>query len=114
MDQPYSAFADWLSKFHAASDFIQALWILAGPLGLVGIAWSIAWAAREIAALRVRRGTAQPEAPAAPEPGTLQGWPIYAIYQGTDGRWMFYVHGKLRELRGDEMPEGPPPRLTSH
>ena len=111
MDQPYSVFADWLSKFHASSDWIQALWILAGPACLVGVAWSLAWAARELAALRIRRYAAQPE---DPQPGTLQGWPIYAIYHGTDGRWMFYVHGAVRELRADETPQGPPPRLTPH
>jgi hypothetical protein len=42
MDPSYSAFADWLSKVHTAPPLIQALWILAGPATLVGIAFCIA------------------------------------------------------------------------
>jgi hypothetical protein len=111
MNQPYSLVADWLDTFQTSSEWIQALWILAGPASLVGVAWSIVWAAREIATLRIRREASQPE---GPQPGTLEGWPIYAIYRGTDGRWMFYVHGAVRELRADETPQEPPPRLTPH
>jgi hypothetical protein len=38
---PYSPFADWLSKFHMASEPIQALWILALTLMVLAICWSL-------------------------------------------------------------------------
>jgi hypothetical protein len=39
MDQPYNAFADWLSKFHTSSEPIQALWIVAIAATVVGLAY---------------------------------------------------------------------------
>jgi hypothetical protein len=37
MEQPYSAFADWLSKFHTWPESIQALWLLSVPLTVLGL-----------------------------------------------------------------------------
>lgn len=37
MDQPYSAWADWLSKFHTWPESIQALWLIAVPVTLIGV-----------------------------------------------------------------------------
>ena len=39
MDQPYSPFADWLSKFHTSSEPIQALWIVAFVTLVLGLAY---------------------------------------------------------------------------
>jgi hypothetical protein len=41
MDQPYSMWADSLSKFQNSSDPIQALWLVAVPLTLLGITWLV-------------------------------------------------------------------------
>ena len=68
MDQPYSPFADWLSKFHMSSEPIQALWIVA----IVTLVLGLAYFAKEIvvAALRPYRhsGAAQRN----PEPITAR------------------------------------------
>ena len=68
MDQPYSPFADWLSKFHMSSEPIQALWIVA----IVTLVLGLAYFAKEIvvAALRPHRhsGAAQRN----PEPITAR------------------------------------------
>ena len=37
--QPYSLLADWLSKFHTWPEFIQALWLVAVPITLLGMTW---------------------------------------------------------------------------
>jgi len=37
MGQPYSAWADWLSKFHTWSEPIQALWLVSVPVTLLGM-----------------------------------------------------------------------------
>ena len=54
MDQPYSFLADCLSKFHTASEPIQALWILAPVAMILGVTWLVARAAVEIATIRYR------------------------------------------------------------
>src|SRR3954462_5083675 len=41
MDQPYSPFADWLSKFYLASEPIQALWIVALSATVLGVTWIV-------------------------------------------------------------------------
>ena len=51
MDQPYSAWADWLSKFHTWPESIQALWLLAGPATLLGVTWLIMRGVAEIVRL---------------------------------------------------------------
>ena len=37
MNPPYSFWADWLSKFHASSDLIKALWIVAATVTALGV-----------------------------------------------------------------------------
>jgi hypothetical protein len=96
MDLSYSAFADWLSKVHTAPPLIQALWILAGPATIVGVAFCVAWAAREIAALRVR-------AQRAAEP---EGFWLHAIERTPEGRWMLLSRGRARELGEGSPPQG--------
>ena len=39
MDQPYSAWADWLNKFHTSSEWIQALWLVTGATTVLGVTW---------------------------------------------------------------------------
>ncbi|MBZ6078778.1 hypothetical protein [Microvirga puerhi] len=48
MDQPYSIVADWLSKFHIWPEFIQALWVIAIPVTVLGTAWIMMRGVREI------------------------------------------------------------------
>src|SRR3954452_14386640 len=53
---PYSPFADWLSKFHTASEPIQALWIVAIVVVALGTVWALTLPLRVwLAALRMRR-----------------------------------------------------------
>ncbi|WP_201838590.1 hypothetical protein [Microvirga zambiensis] len=54
MDQPYSAWADWLSKFHTWPESIQALWLLAVPATLLGMTWLVMRGLAEI--VRLARG----------------------------------------------------------
>jgi hypothetical protein len=79
MDQPYRA--DWLSKFHTWPEPIQALWLVAVPATLLGLAWLVLRFARDLVSLW--RG--HPE------------WPprlIYGVYRDRRGRWMIYRHGQ--------------------
>ena len=41
MGQPYSAWADWLDKFDKTSEGIQALWILAGTVTVLGLTFIV-------------------------------------------------------------------------
>jgi hypothetical protein len=41
MDQPYSVIADWLSKFHTWPETIQALWLIALPVTVLGVTWIV-------------------------------------------------------------------------
>ena len=41
MGQRYSAWADWLDKFDKASEGIQALWILAGTVTVLGLTFIV-------------------------------------------------------------------------
>jgi hypothetical protein len=96
MDPSYSAFADWLSKVHTAPPLIQALWILAGPATVVGVTACIAWAAREIAAIRAgARRAAEPE-----------GIWLHAVDRTPEGRRMLPSRGRARELEDRSPPQG--------
>ena len=55
MDQPYSLWADWLSKFQSSSEPIQALWLVATPATLVGITWLAMRGLVQLAPLLSRR-----------------------------------------------------------
>jgi hypothetical protein len=48
MGPPYSAWADWLDKFHTSSDWIQALWLVSGSLTALGVTWLVMRAIRDI------------------------------------------------------------------
>lgn len=93
MDQPYSPWADWLDKFHTSPDWIQALWLVVVPLALVGIAFCVMRAVREITVAALDRR------------GMCQGRPVYAIYQAPDGRWLIYARGAVRELKPEDFAE---------
>jgi len=70
MDQPYSAWADWLSKFHTWPESIQALWLLAVPATLLGMTWLVMRGVAEIVWIfrgdrirpTIRRHVSEPEA----------------------------------------------------
>ncbi|MEE1610344.1 hypothetical protein [Microvirga sp. CF3016] len=92
MDQPYSPFADWLSKFHTWSESIQALWLVAVPATVLGLTWLVLRGVREI--ISFSRG----------ERGHL----VYGVYQDPEGRWMVYWHGRTPQAVDWE---NPPPEL---
>jgi hypothetical protein len=105
MDQPYSHFADWLSKFHASPEPIQALWLVAIPVTVLGLAWL---ALRGIVDLvRLARGEHQERG------GRLshrwRGHLVYGVYQDDQGRWMVYWHGRAPQ---EVDWENPPPELV--
>ena len=50
MDQPYSVIADWLSKFHTWPESIQALWLIALPVTVLGVTWIVMRGLRDTAA----------------------------------------------------------------
>ena len=78
---PYSLWADWLSKFHTAPEFIQALWLIAGPLTILGVTWLVLRGLSEIvAALPAFRGT-------------HRGRLVYGVYENHDGRLLLYRDG---------------------
>jgi hypothetical protein len=86
MDQPYSVWADLLAKFHASSDLIQALWLIAVPATVLGVAYLVLRGVRDIVALLRRR---------ALDGGRL----IYGVYQDASGQWMVYSLGRgVREV----------------
>ncbi|WP_201832177.1 hypothetical protein [Microvirga zambiensis] len=51
MDQPYSAWADWLNKFHTSSEWIQALWLVTGAATVLGVTWLVMRGVCEIVGL---------------------------------------------------------------
>ncbi len=71
MHQPYSAWADWLSKFHMSSEWIQMLWLIAVPLTLLGLASLLVRLVKEVILLPRRR---------------FRGRLLYGVYEGRDGR----------------------------
>ncbi|PVE26086.1 hypothetical protein DC522_02340 [Microvirga sp. KLBC 81] len=97
MDQPYSFGADLLSKFHTAPEWIQALWLIAPMLTVLGIAYLAAQVSRE--ALRLHKVESQL--------GALEGRLLYGIYKNAHGELMLYVHGKTESLSAEDLP----PRL---
>jgi hypothetical protein len=81
--QPYSPFADWLSKFHTASEPIQALWIVA----IVVVALAAVWALT----LPLRFWLAG---------SRMRGELVYGVYRDRQGRWLVYADGEARALDG--------------
>ncbi|MCB5177141.1 hypothetical protein [Microvirga lenta] len=90
MDQPYSVVADWLSKFHTWPMLIQALWLVAGPVTVLGLAWIAARTWRDIAALRHGDG------------------PLYGLPREWEGPLLTYRGGRLaiaQDQEGREIPD---------
>jgi hypothetical protein len=95
MHQPYSLWADWLSKFQSSSEPIQALWLLAVPATLLGLVWLALWAVRDLIGLARRERY-------------WRGHVVYGVYQDCEGLWMVYWHcRKLQEIDW----ANPPPEL---
>lgn len=80
MDQPYSAFADLLSKFHTSSEWIQALWLIAVPATVLGLARCVA---DVLKAALTRRSP--------PPPPVVQG-----LLTHRDGHWLLGEGGEAR------------------
>src|SRR5688572_8405710 len=81
----YSPFADWLAKFHTASEPIQALWIVALAAVALGVCWCLAAPLRLWLAARG-------------EPAAHRGELVYGIYRGPDGRLFVYLDGRALAL----------------
>lgn len=80
MDQPYSAVADLLNKFHALPMAIQALCFIAVPFTVLGMTWLVMRGLRDIASA-MRRPRLEP-------PKSLL---VYGVVQDPNGRW-FVIH----------------------
>ncbi|HZH53777.1 MAG TPA: hypothetical protein VEZ16_18075 [Microvirga sp.] len=81
MDQPYSVWADLLNKFHTSSDPIQALWLVAAPVTVLGVTWLVMRGLRDIA-VAIRR-------PRSAAGGLL----VYGVVQDASGQWHVIRHG---------------------
>jgi hypothetical protein len=95
MDQPYSLWADGLSKFQGSSEPIQALWLVAVPVTVLGALWLVLRGLRDLIPTLSRR--------------EWRGHLIYGVYQDADGRWMIYWHGRAPQAVDWE---NPPPELV--
>jgi hypothetical protein len=81
MEPQYSAFADLLNKFHTSSDLIQALWLVAVPVTVVGVTWCLTRLLCDIAvaAMRPRRES--------------RNVLVYDVVQDAGGQWQVIRHG---------------------
>jgi hypothetical protein len=82
----YSIVADMLAKFHSASEWIQALWLVTLPTMVVGVSWCVAGVLKAL----IARGAPQRDiAPLAdmPPPGEA------------DAQWLAYRNGELWLMR---------------
>jgi hypothetical protein len=95
MEPPYSVWADWLSKFHTAPEWIQALWLVSVPATMLGMTWLVMRTAREIAVLLAQRQREE----------AWQGHPVCAVSRTTDGRWMLSAPVAMQELKSEEAGE---------
>jgi hypothetical protein len=95
MEPPYSAWADWLSKFHTSPEWIQALWLTVGPVTVLGMTGLVLRAVKEIAVLLAQRQREE----------AWQGHPVCAIHRTTDGRWMLSAPVAVQELKSEEAGE---------
>ena len=77
--------ADWLSKFHTWPEFIQALWLVAGPATLLGMTWLLLRGATElVSALPSFRGM-------------RRGRLVCGVYENPEGRLLLYRDGAVTE-----------------
>lgn len=102
MDQPYSFWADLLSKFQSSPEWIKALWLIAPMLTVLGLAYLAAQLLREVLCLQSTE---------SPQPdnghGTPEGQLLYGIYKNARGDMILYRHGNVESLTADDLP----PRL---
>ena len=92
MDQPYSVVADVLSKFHTAPEWIQALWLVAVPVTVLGAAWILMRPLTLLVAPLTRNH--------------WRGRLIYGVYQDDQGRWLLYRYGsEPHEIEWADPPE---------
>lgn len=94
MEQPYSIVADWLSKFHTWPEFIQALWLVAVPVTLLGVTWLVMRGLRDLAAVWRGRGEAT----------------LYGVPRPWTGPALSYQGGRLRLADGEK----PLPKPSPH
>jgi hypothetical protein len=80
MEQPYSVVADWLSKFHTWPEFIQALWLTAMPVTVLGVTWIVMRGLRDIAAVLRGRGEAT----------------LYGVIEDAEGRRLVWRDGEMK------------------
>jgi hypothetical protein len=78
MDQPYSAFADLLSKFHTAAIEIRALWLFIVLMLGLGMTWLVMRGLRDVAVAMRRERRPRQEA---------TGLLLYGVVQDRDGNW---------------------------
>ncbi len=86
MDQPISVFADLLTTFAASPHWLQVLWLIIVPPTIVGVAFCVTRAVRDVMLARRERH------------GTELGQMVCVVYKGADGRLMVYVEGAVREV----------------
>ena len=77
---PYSLAADLLSKFHTSAEWIQALWLLAVPALVLGLAYLI-----KETVVALARGRAEPEREL-----------LYSVYRDAEGGLLLYRHERDR------------------
>ncbi|MBZ6076118.1 hypothetical protein [Microvirga puerhi] len=94
MDGSYSVIADVLNKFHTSSDAIQALWLIAMAVTVLGIASLVTQVLRE--ALRSRRPAEQRRA--------FEGELLYGLYRDPQGQVLLYRHGERDGVSLSELP----------
>ncbi len=87
MEQPYSVLADWLSKFHTWPEFIQALWLVAVPVTLLGLTWLVMRGLRDTVAAW-RNGPR----------GQVQGRLVYGVIENAEGRLLVWRDGEARAI----------------
>jgi hypothetical protein len=93
MNQPYSAWADWLDKFHTASELIQALWLLSMPLTVLGVTYLVARLLKEALIARRHR---QP-----------CGRLLCGVYEDRQGRLLVYRETEGATTLGPSRPNPP-------
>lgn len=81
---PYSFAADLLSKFHTSPDWIQALWLIAVPALIFGLAFLL----KEMVVALARR--------CRPDHGDL----LYSIHRNPAGGFRLVRHGQDDDAAG--------------
>jgi hypothetical protein len=95
MDQPYSVVADWLSKFHTWPEFIQALWLVAVPVTVLGVTWLVMRGVRDTVAAW-RTGSR----------GERHGRLVYGVIEDAEGRLLVCRDGEVRVIAGKRPSQG--------